>query len=49
MHELKESVCEVVTPTWDDKCVPLRLFPPSLASSAVRLARHEELDLTRLY
>lgn len=25
MHELKESVCEVVTPTWDDKCVLLPL------------------------
>ena len=26
MHELKESVCEVVTPTWDDKCVPFPSF-----------------------
>lgn len=23
MHELKESVCEVMTPSWDDKCVSL--------------------------
>lgn len=26
MHELKESVCEVVTPAWDDKCVSLSFF-----------------------